>query len=60
MSIFVFDVKNASESQIQLARGAFKRIKTLRHPNVLTFLDGIEVSLFFPLLGAGTKKWIDW
>ncbi|CAH1793037.1 unnamed protein product [Owenia fusiformis] len=42
VSIFAFDVKGASESQVQVAKGAFKRIKTLRHPNILTFLDGIE------------------
>ncbi|XP_060081626.1 N-terminal kinase-like protein isoform X2 [Ylistrum balloti] len=42
VSIFCFDVKGSSESQVQLAKGALKRIKTLRHPNILTFLDGIE------------------
>ncbi|XP_067680899.1 N-terminal kinase-like protein [Haliotis asinina] len=42
VSVFAFDVKSASESQVQVAKGAFKRIKTLRHPNFLTFLDGIE------------------
>ncbi|XP_060577719.1 N-terminal kinase-like protein, partial [Ruditapes philippinarum] len=43
VSVFVFDVKSSSESQTALARSSFKRIKTLRHPNILTFLDGIEV-----------------
>ncbi|XP_064622073.1 N-terminal kinase-like protein [Lineus longissimus] len=42
VSVFVFDNKNGSESQIQLAKASFKRIKTLRHPNILTFLDGLE------------------
>ncbi|XP_060575730.1 N-terminal kinase-like protein [Ruditapes philippinarum] len=42
VSVFVFDVKSSSESQTALARSSFKRIKTLRHPNILTFLDGIE------------------
>ncbi|KAJ8308508.1 hypothetical protein KUTeg_013382 [Tegillarca granosa] len=42
VSIFVFDVKGSSESQVQLAKAAFKRIKTLRHPNILTFVDGVE------------------
>lgn len=42
VSIFVFDVKGNSESQVQTAKTSFKRIKTLRHPNILTFLDGIE------------------
>ncbi|WAR19539.1 SCYL1-like protein [Mya arenaria] len=42
VSIFAFDVKGNSETQAALARSSFKRIKTLRHPNILTFLDGIE------------------
>ncbi|KAK3778636.1 hypothetical protein RRG08_016613 [Elysia crispata] len=42
VSIFEFDIKNASETQIQTAKSSLKRIKTLRHPNILTFLDGIE------------------
>ena len=33
--------------QAALARSSFKRIKTLRHPNILTFLDGIEVTVIF-------------
>jgi SCY1-like protein 1 len=43
VSIFAFDVKSASESQVQTAKGAVKRLKTLRHPNILTFLDAVEV-----------------
>ncbi|GFR57907.1 N-terminal kinase-like protein [Elysia marginata] len=42
VSIFAFDVKSASETQIQTAKSSLKRIKTLRHPNILTFLDGVE------------------
>lgn len=30
--------------QVQTAKGAVKRLKTLRHPNILTFLDDVEVS----------------
>ena len=30
--------------QVQVAKNAFKRIKTLRHPNILTYVDGLEVS----------------
>lgn len=42
VSVFAFDVKSASESQVQTAKGAVKRLKTLRHPNILTFSDGVE------------------
>ncbi|KAG2207471.1 hypothetical protein INT47_004219 [Mucor saturninus] len=41
VTIFVFDcVKN--KDRIQLARNAFKRIRTMRHPDILRYLDGIE------------------
>lgn len=43
VSIFAFDVKSASDIQLQTAKTSLKRIKTLRHPNILTFLDGVEV-----------------
>ena len=34
---------NAFLLQADLAKSSFKRIKTLRHPNILTYLDGLEV-----------------
>lgn len=43
MSIFVYDVKPGAEEQTQVAKAAFKRLKTLRHPNILAYIDGLEV-----------------
>lgn len=42
MSIFTYEIKTGSEAQIELARASLKRIKTLRHPSVLQFLDSFE------------------
>ncbi|XP_072887464.1 N-terminal kinase-like protein isoform X1 [Hemitrygon akajei] len=42
VSIFVYDVKPNSDEQTQVAKAAFKRLKTLRHPNILSFVDGLE------------------
>ncbi|XP_078001167.1 N-terminal kinase-like protein [Glandiceps talaboti] len=42
VSVFVYEIKGSSESQTQTAKTAFKRIKTLRHPNILMYLDGLE------------------
>ncbi|XP_006101614.1 N-terminal kinase-like protein isoform X1 [Myotis lucifugus] len=42
VSIFVYDVKPGAEEQTQVAKAAFKRLKTLRHPNILAFIDGLE------------------
>ncbi|KAK4514742.1 uncharacterized protein ATC70_002345 [Mucor velutinosus] len=41
VSIFVFDCQK-NRDKAQLARNAFKRIRTMRHPDVLRYLDGIE------------------
>ena len=40
-SIFIF------QSTIDLAVGAVKRLKTVRHPSVLTYLDSKYVGLFY-------------
>ena len=42
VSIFGFDVKAATETQLETARATVKRIKTLRHPNVITYIDSVE------------------
>ena len=42
-SIFMFDVKTATEPQVEVAKASFKRMKTLRHPNIVTYIDGLEV-----------------
>ena len=41
VSIFSFDIKR-TPNKVDVAKNAFKRAKTIRHPNVLTFLDGLE------------------
>ncbi|XP_018327549.1 N-terminal kinase-like protein isoform X2 [Agrilus planipennis] len=42
VSVFVFDIKSGSETQLDVAKSAVKRLKTLRHPSVLTYLDSLE------------------
>uniref|UniRef100_A0A1A8RF25 N-terminal kinase-like protein n=1 Tax=Nothobranchius rachovii TaxID=451742 RepID=A0A1A8RF25_9TELE len=42
VSVFVYDVSQGTEQQTQLAKAAFKRMKTLRHPNILAYVDGLE------------------
>lgn len=49
MSVFVFDIKNCSESQLEIAKSSIKRLKTLRHPSVLTYLDSLETDKFLYL-----------
>lgn len=42
VSVFMYDIKSGSETQLEVAKGAVKRLKTLRHPSVLMFLDSLE------------------
>jgi len=32
--------------QVQVAKVSFKRLKTLRHPSILTYVDGLEVRVW--------------
>lgn len=43
VSVFVFEVKNGGEHFLDIARTAVKRLKTLRHPSILAYLDSLEV-----------------
>lgn len=42
VSIFVYDIRNGSEAKCELAKGALKRLKTLRHPSILQYIDSLE------------------
>ncbi|KAM9377348.1 N-terminal kinase-like protein [Pholidichthys leucotaenia] len=42
VSVFVYEVAQGTDQQTQLAKAAFKRMKTLRHPNILAYVDGLE------------------
>lgn len=42
VSVFAFDIKNSSETQLEIAKASVKRLKTLRHPSILTYIDSVE------------------
>lgn len=42
VSIFVFDCAK-NRDRAQLARNAFRRLRTMRHPDLLRYIDGVEV-----------------
>lgn len=42
VSIFTYEIKSGSEAQFELAKASLKRIKTLRHPSILQYLDSFE------------------
>lgn len=42
VSVFVYDIKSGSDIKLEIARSSMKRLKTLRHPSILQYLDSIE------------------
>lgn len=42
VSVFVFDLRSGSDAKCELAKASLKRLKTLRHPSILQFLDSLE------------------
>ncbi|XP_076164330.1 N-terminal kinase-like protein yata isoform X2 [Ptiloglossa arizonensis] len=42
VSVFVFEFKNGNEHLLDIVRSAVKRLKTLRHPSILAYLDSLE------------------
>ena len=45
VTIFAFQVRQGNESWLTIAKNGSKRMKIVRHPNVLTFIDGLEVHI---------------
>lgn len=42
VSVFVYDIKSGSDTKLEIAKAAVKKLKTLRHPSVLQYLDSVE------------------
>lgn len=42
VSIFLFEMKPGTESWLETAKASVKCLKTLRHPNILTYVDSLE------------------
>lgn len=40
--MFVFNLKSSSEGGFEVAKASVKRLKTLRHPSILTYVDSLE------------------
>ena len=39
-TVFVYDVKAGSDITTEVAKNCLKRIRTLRHPNIVTYVEG--------------------
>jgi SCY1-like protein 1 len=42
-SVFSFEVNDATRSKLPLAKNALRKLRTLRHPDVVKVLDSVEV-----------------
>ncbi|KAL0488709.1 hypothetical protein AKO1_015856 [Acrasis kona] len=44
VTIFSFDItKDVAPEKLELARNTFKRMRAIRHPNMVPYLDGVEL-----------------
>jgi len=50
LSVFTFDKRTASSDHQSLARNALQKLKILRHPNLIKYVDSIETSTHIHLL----------
>jgi len=55
VSVFCFNVAENSDICKQTSLGAIKRLRTLRHPNVLTFIDSLETDKFIYMVTEPVK-----
>lgn len=42
VSVFLYEIRTGTDAQLEIARAAIKKLKTLRHPSILQFLDSLE------------------
>lgn len=49
VSIFLFDVQKSSETLFDIAKASLKKLKTMRHPSLLHYLDSCETEKFLYL-----------
>lgn len=54
-SVFTFDKRSANADQQWLARNALQRLKTLRHPNIVRYVDSVDLPTHLHILTEPVK-----
>jgi hypothetical protein len=54
-SVFTMDKRVASADQQALAKNALQRLKTLRHPNILKYIDSVDLPTHLHILTEPVK-----
>lgn len=64
ITIFIYDIKSGNDQKLELARSFVKRVKTLRHPGLLLYIDSVETDKVIYVatenvepLGYAMSKW---
>lgn len=64
ITIFIYDIKSGNDQKLELARSFVKRVKTLRHPGLLLYIDSVETDKVIYVatenvepLGYAQSKW---
>ncbi|XP_076052648.1 N-terminal kinase-like protein yata isoform X2 [Oratosquilla oratoria] len=60
VSVFVCEVRDGNTTHLDVARAAVKRLKTLRHPSILTFVDSLESEKLVYLVTESVSPLLTW
>ncbi|XP_068200281.1 N-terminal kinase-like protein isoform X2 [Palaemon carinicauda] len=60
VSIFICDSKDGNTTHLEVAKGAIKRLKTLRHPCILTYVDSLESDKLVYLVTEPVMPLLSW
>lgn len=60
VSIFICDSKDGNTTHLEVAKSAIKRLKTLRHPCILTYVDSLESDKLVYLVTEPVTPLLSW
>lgn len=52
VSVFICEGRDGTTAQLDIAKAAVKRLKTLRHPCILTYIDSLEVRCMYVFISV--------
>ncbi|KAG7172298.1 N-terminal kinase-like protein-like [Homarus americanus] len=60
VSLFLCDIKDGNSAYLDVAKAAVKKLKTLRHPCILTYIDSLESDKLVYLVTESVTPLLTW
>ncbi|XP_045584544.1 N-terminal kinase-like protein isoform X2 [Procambarus clarkii] len=60
VSVFICDIRDGNTSYLDVAKAAVKKLKTLRHPCILTYIDSLESDKLVYLVTEPVTPLLTW